>query len=82
MRKNLILAILAAFSFSVTGASAQEYAPAGDRIKTRWAAEVSPQNAHPEYPRPQMVRPRWQSLNGLWNYAVTGDSVSSKRCGR
>ncbi len=76
MRKNLILAILAAFSFSVTGASAQEYAPAGDRIKTRWAAEVSPQNAHPEYPRPQMVRPRWQSLNGLWNYAVTGEEAA------
>ena len=76
MRKNLILAILAAFSFSVIWASAQEYAPAGDRIKTRWAAEVSPQNAHPESPRPQMVRPRWQSLNGLWNYAVTGEEAA------
>ena len=38
---------------------------------TRWAAEVSPTNAHPEYPRPQLVRPDWQNLNGLWNYAVT-----------
>ena len=38
---------------------------------TRWAAEVNPTNAHPEYPRPQLVRPDWLNLNGLWNYAVT-----------
>ena len=23
----------------------------------------------PEYPRPQMVRDRWLSLNGLWEFA-------------
>ena len=47
------------------------WVPAGDHIMTPWAEEVSPANAHPEYPRPQMVRARWQSLNGLWDYAVT-----------
>ncbi len=40
-------------------------------LLTRWAAEVNPTNAHPEYPRPQLVRPDWLNLNGLWNYAVT-----------
>ena len=40
-------------------------------IQTRWAKEVSPTNALPEYPRPQMVRPEWQSLNGVWDYAIT-----------
>ena len=54
--------------------SAQGWAPAGNRIKTKWAEEVSPTNAHPEYPRPQMLRPEWKSLNGLWDYAVTPKS--------
>lgn len=37
---------------------------------TRWAAKVSPTNALPEYPRPQMTRKDWMNLNGLWNYAL------------
>lgn len=40
-------------------------------LKTRWARDVSPKNALPEYPRPQMVRKDWKNLNGLWDYAVT-----------
>ena len=48
-----------------------QYAPAGDRIKTRWAAEVNPENVLPEYPRPLMTRDEWQNLNGLWDYAIT-----------
>jgi len=34
------------------GEKAVEWRPAGDRIMTRWAAEVGPENALPEYPRP------------------------------
>ena len=48
-----------------------QYAPAGDRIKTRWAEEVNPQNVLPEYPRPLMTRQDWTNLNGLWDYAIT-----------
>lgn len=48
-----------------------EWAPSTDRIMTRWASDVNPSNSHPEYPRPQMVRSDWQSLNGLWEYAIT-----------
>ena len=32
--------------------------------------DVSPENALPEYPRPQMVRKEWQNLNGLWQFAA------------
>ncbi|MDR0901215.1 MAG: hypothetical protein LBM92_00400, partial [Opitutaceae bacterium] len=49
---------------------ATAWSPAGDRIKTPWAAEVSPGNVLPEYPRPRLVRPDWQNLNGLWDFAI------------
>jgi hypothetical protein len=38
---------------------------------TKWAADVTPENAWKEYPRPQMVRKEWKNLNGLWDFAVT-----------
>ena len=44
--------------------------PVEGRIVTRWAAEVRPDWALPEYPRPQMVRRDWLNLNGLWDYAI------------
>jgi len=40
--------------------------PPGAPLLTRWAKEVSPANALPEYPRPQLRRDRWLDLNGLW----------------
>jgi len=46
--------------------------PAKGPLMTQWAKEVSPDNAHPEYPRPQMVRKDWLNLNGLWDYAIVG----------
>lgn len=46
-------------------------------LMTRWAAEVGPTNALPDYPRPQLVRPDWLNLNGLWNYAITPIDVSN-----
>ena len=67
--------VMAAAALLVAGSiNAQQWSPAGDRIRTPWAEEVSPTNSHPEYPRPQMVRSEWQSLNGLWDYAITPKS--------
>jgi hypothetical protein len=40
-------------------------------LATRWAAEVDPARVLPEYPRPQLVRPTWLNLNGLWEFAIT-----------
>lgn len=39
-------------------------------LATRWTKEVGPDNALPEYPRPQMSRPDWVNLNGLWQYKI------------
>lgn len=44
--------------------------PAG--LTTPWTEQVGPDNALPEYPRPQLVRERWQNLNGLWEYTAGG----------
>ncbi|MBQ5517107.1 MAG: beta-galactosidase [Bacteroidales bacterium] len=61
----LTLVLLVAFS-----ADAQNWRPAGDRIRTPWADQVDPANPLPEYPRPLMQRADWMNLNGLWDYAV------------
>ena len=45
--------------------------PVSGPLMTRWAKEVTPENVHSEYPRPQMVRHDWMNLNGLWDYAIT-----------
>ncbi len=39
-------------------------------LATPWTAQVSPTNALPEYPRPQMTRPDWQNLNGVWQFSA------------
>jgi hypothetical protein len=62
-----LLALSLAFS---PLAFAEEWKPAAGKLMTRWAKEVSPSSVLPEHPRPQMVRKDWQTLNGLWDYAI------------
>ena len=54
----------------VAASTFAQWAPAGDKIKTKWAEEVNPQNVLPEYPRPLLERSLWSNLNGLWDYAI------------
>jgi hypothetical protein len=51
--------------------------PTNVPMLTRWAKEVSPTNAWPEYPRPQMVRADWLNLNGLWEYGLTDKDATN-----
>lgn len=51
------------------------YKPASGPLSTRWDKLVSPTNALPDYPRPQMVRSAWQNLNGLWDYGFTVSTI-------
>jgi hypothetical protein len=54
----------------------EPWKPVPGHLMTRWAADVSPDKAWPEYPRPQMVREKWMNLNGLWGYTVTGSDAA------
>ncbi len=65
---KLFLSFILFCCFSMV--KAQDWKPAGDRIKTPWAEKVDPANPLPEYPRPQMERDQWVNLNGLWDYAI------------
>lgn len=56
---------------------AQEWKAQTAQLMTRWARDVSPANAHPEYPRPQMVRQRWLNLNGVWQFAAAEDGQTA-----
>lgn len=71
MKFQLHTAVFAALALSLHGLPSQaQWKPAPVSLKTQWAAKVSPQNALPDYPRPQMARKNWQSLNGLWSYGL------------
>lgn len=51
-------------------ARAGDWAPKQSALMSRWAQDVTPEMAHPEYPRPQMMREAWSNLNGLWQYSI------------
>jgi beta-galactosidase/beta-glucuronidase len=57
------------FSLAAAG-QGTTWNPAGDKIRTAWADSIDPVSPLPEYPRPQMERDLWISLNGLWDYAI------------
>src|SRR5262249_5971655 len=63
----VVCALVLAYS---SAARAADWKPKQAPLMTRWAKDVDPKNPLPEYPRPQMIRDRWQNLNGLWDYAI------------
>src|SRR5690349_1132684 len=74
MKWRILLAIVTSLLSWNFSASAMEQARTRfqpPQFKTQWADNVSATNAHPEYPRPTMVRDAWLNLNGLWDCAFT-----------
>jgi len=53
-----------------TPADPVAWSPVPGEIFSRWATEVDPAAPLPEHPRPQMRRPDWINLNGLWEYSL------------
>ena len=47
-------------------------------LTTPWTDAVDPLAPWPQHPRPSLYRPDWQSLNGPWNYTLTGASRSEE----
>jgi hypothetical protein len=76
MRTTLNSLIIASLCCASAWAAGDSWQPAQGPLKTRWAKDVSPANAHPEYPRPQMVREEWLNLNGLWDLAITSKDAT------
>jgi len=61
MKKILVLFFILSFQNAISQTA---------RLKTPWTDQVNPLAPLPEYPRPQLVRPTWQNLNGPWDYAI------------
>ncbi len=67
LRLPLVAALISLLGAALVQAAWQ---PAKGPLATRWAKDVKPNKVHPEYPRPQLVREKWENLNGLWDYAI------------
>ena len=45
-------------------------------LLTPWGESLDRTAPLPDYPRPQLTRPRWQSLNGPWRFAIVDFTAS------
>jgi beta-galactosidase/beta-glucuronidase len=79
MRTPLLLLLASILASPALGAPPWKIADAP--LRTPWADQVDPAKVLPEYPRPQMVRDRWISLNGVWEFqeARPTDALPSGR---
>lgn len=68
--KNMKKTLLVCCALALTVCAQAQWKPAGDKIKTKWAEQITPKNVLPEYPRPQLERTDWVNLNGEWEYAI------------
>ncbi|ASU78407.1 glycoside hydrolase family 2 [Actinopolyspora erythraea] len=79
-----VLSMAAALALGTAPAAAAHplkgWEPAEPPLTTPWTEQVGPDNALPEYPRPQLRRDRWKNLNGEWEYA--GGTTPPERQGQ
>ncbi len=75
-KKTRFILFLMLAGATIAEAQTTNWKPVGKKIKTQWASQVDPAKPLPEYPRPHLIRPGWQNLNGLWDYAITPKTIS------
>ena len=70
---NKMFAVVAVLAISVStfAVSNPTLEFATNELTTVWGRAVTPENVWSEYPRPQLVRSGWTSLNGNWEYAIS-----------
>ncbi|UCD76195.1 MAG: hypothetical protein JSV91_04585 [Phycisphaerales bacterium] len=69
MRSNPMAMMMSLSTLALAGHAGAQLEAKQAPIMTRWAEQVTPDNVHAEYPRPQMVREEWMNLNGVWELA-------------
>ena len=62
-------AVAVALAPALPAAADPGWQPGTPPLTTPWTHLVGPNNALPEYPRPQLTRPDWKNLNGVWEFA-------------
>ncbi|MEV0559927.1 AbfB domain-containing protein [Dactylosporangium sp. NPDC050588] len=68
LARTLAVLTVVAGGLVASGAPASAVVPKTPPLTTPWTSQVSTTNPLPEYPRPQMTRNEWQSLNGEWEF--------------
>lgn len=73
MKRACVLIVISFCIFTAEiNAQTISYTPPEFRLTTKWSMEVNPDHPHQEYPRPNMTREDWKSLNGRWYFELTG----------
>ncbi|MEZ5146636.1 MAG: hypothetical protein R2759_05995 [Bacteroidales bacterium] len=67
---NIFPAFFLVFVVGCTSNSIHPWNLVQNHLVSKWSKDVNPENPWPEYPRPQMERDTWLSLNGLWDYTI------------
>ncbi|MBQ7190515.1 MAG: beta galactosidase jelly roll domain-containing protein [Kiritimatiellae bacterium] len=68
--RGLWFLVAGAVFCAVCGGAEENRVLCTNDLTTSWGRAVTPENVWREYPRPQLVRGNWMSLNGTWEYAL------------
>lgn len=71
MKQHILLLTVVLVALVQCVTLAADWKPQTAPVMTRWAKDVAPDKVLPEYPRPSLVREKWQNLNGLWQFEFT-----------